>query len=269
MRTSQPRHIFGTAIVAAALILLGLVLAPSMVGAVLTSEPTPQPQDSSATSSFDVSSVQIQDRAGSPLSIEVETVSAADPASPEITLVLTNTTAKPIHAYTLQYYAMGRFIKTGGLTLHSFVDRDQLFTPGQSQHYQIEQIQAEEPIERVIVLLDYVEFADRTSWGTDSNKSREKLEGMRAGGRAVQKELQRTLSTSGVDGVDLVLHGERGVDGLELAVQKSRSAAWQSGFRTGANAMWQRTLRGLKPGASAAEIEVNLDLPYNLSGQER
>jgi hypothetical protein len=218
---------------------------------------------------FDATHVQVQQRGDSPISIEVEAVNGRDPASPQITLALRNVSDKTIYAYALQYFAMGRLTKSGGTTRSSFEDPARLFTAGMVQHYQIDQIDAEEAVERVIVDLDYVEFSDRTGWGADTLNSREQLAGVRAGTDAVEKELQELLTSSGVDGFETVIRGEEGIAALALPLHKVKSTAWQAGFQTGANLVWERTRRSVGPGATVQEIQDRLRQPFYPSGKEQ
>jgi hypothetical protein len=135
---------------------------------------------------------------------------------------------------------------------------ENLFQPGQSRPGEISGSIYSDSILKIKLSIDFVEFADGTTWGKDVHKSAEKLEGCRAGERAVSDALLPFLNTGGIQAVGEVFELNR----LEIEAPPGASPKWAEGFRLGKAVQREKLQRALKSG-KPAEVESILRHPLD------
>ena len=104
---------------------------------------------------------------------------------------ITNRSNKAIHSYACRYYSP---VPVGN---GSYGSQPELFLPGQSRD---DSISANE-YAPLTLTIDFVQFADGTSWFSDSPQSTVKPDGLRAGGKATAKYLLAVMSRHGTQTV--------------------------------------------------------------------
>ena len=110
-----------------------------------------------------------------------------------------------------------------------------------------------EKISRILLSVDYVEFADGKKWGADSIKSAERSAGQRAAAHIISKRLLKILSSGNLD--DVVIAIEAGAANIEPP--PGRSEEWKEGFRIGCNSVTGQLKRAqAKGGLSRIGIEL-------------
>lgn len=182
----------------------------------------------------------------SPLLVISTYVDSSDPLWPRYGYTVTNTSDKPIRAFTIQEGA-----STGGGgpivgTRLSHLPAVKLFLkPHESRHedgglgsiYQT-------PPDKIELTVDFVEFADGTRWGDDTSKSSEILDGSRAGGRAAIKKYREILASGGTDALERTLAAQ---DSVQPEGQP-KSARWADGFDTSVSTVKSRLSEAKKKG---------------------
>lgn len=204
--------------------------------------------------------IVVAEQPGSPLVILSTHVESSDPLRPQYGYSITNTSDKPIRAYTIQEsVSLGPgspIISTElahspavKLFLKSHESRQE--EGGRGRIYQTP------PVE-VKLAVDFVEFADGTRWGDDASKSGEKLDGIRAGGKAAIKRYREILTNEGENGLEQALRNQS----LIQPDDQSKSNEWAEGFNIGVNTAKSRLSKAKEKGGhdgSRRELEKPFD----------
>lgn len=178
---------------------------------------------------------------GAPILISAPTVISTDVYKPSYTLTLTNTSTKAIRAFTLRVETTGK----GGEQLNEsflshMISEDLLLRPNQSkQEIRPGTSKFPEPVTKIAVELDFVEFVDGTTWGKDVYHSADTLAGQRAGGGAALAYFRSKVDS---DSFDASL-----VDGDSIEIMKQvdsgKSREWKRGFESGVGIVRNRISR--------------------------
>ena len=210
--------------------------------------------------STDPALVIIVPQPNSPLLISLSTSSTVDAYEPKIQFQVSNVSRRLIRTYSIRHQDISAYSKSGGviLSMPNSIPYENLFQPGQSRLGEISGSIYSDPILKVKLSIDFVEFADGTTWGKDVHKSAEKLEGCRAGERAVSDALLPFLNTGGIQAVGEAFE----LDRLEIEAPPGVSSKWAEGFRLGKAVQRERIQRALKSG-KPAEVESILRHPLD------
>ncbi|HKS40031.1 MAG TPA: hypothetical protein VJX74_05405 [Blastocatellia bacterium] len=196
--------------------------------------------------------VEKKEQSGSPLSIgNMVIAESEDGQMPEILFTVTNKTDKVIIAYAVKHEgAFGQSALTGVISNIS-PDSERALLPGRSPQMEINGIEYSGMPETMILSVDFVEFADGTRWGPDTMKTGERVDGTRAGARALREALIPILKAGGVDAV------VRSLDAIEPQADQSsfRSSEWLDSFSTGVKWMRERVRR---KGQDYSKVEKEL-----------
>ncbi len=122
----------------------------------------------------------------SPLLIRPTFMDPSHAQSPRYGYSLTNNSGKPIGAYAVrELVRFGPGSPITSTSLVHFPGQKAFLAPQQSRYEEggVGKTYEQVPIE-INLSMDFVEFADGTTWGKDIGRSGEKLDGQRAGGRA-------------------------------------------------------------------------------------
>jgi len=131
--------------------------------------------------------------------------------------------------------------------------------PGQSDEVALGGEHSPQATERVEVAVDFVEFADRTTWGPDLYKNSRLLVGMRAGAREAQAYLKGILQSGG----DYGLASATAAEHLPLEPPKNSDPEWERGFRLGKDTIQRRVRQAMEStGREAAAKILNKPLDY-------
>lgn len=184
---------------------------------------TQEPQTAITPAKIPVLSVKEQPNA--PLRISPIKTELTDVAAPELQIELMNTSNKPIRAYAIEQYDERGQVRE--VTSANFVFPDSILQPGRLTMDGISC--SANTDEQITLSVDFVEFADGTTWGLDKHKYGEKLAGFRAGAFAATDKLIKVLDIHGQFAVmDAIKAGA-----TNIIPPKGRSKRWVEGFRSG------------------------------------
>lgn len=182
-----------------------------------------------------------------------------DSQDPEVELVISNSTDKPVSAYAIKYeIVLNGQLRSGGVELNNISAAQSLLQPNQTRTDFIGGVHYESPIDRIVVSIDFVEFTDGTTWGVDTYSSGEVLAGLRAGAQTATKYLRRLLTEQG--SASFAERLERVADDVSIPV--GHSSKWQEGFQRGVAFISERVKHKIE-GYSSAAIERALTLPID------
>lgn len=242
MLTMYRRHLLLTAT------LLGLIAG---ISAVATQLPRPAGQ-----SNHMAGRVSVRMQPDAPLRINSVEDESDDPQGAHVDFMVENVSGRPVRAYWISNdtEAQGMSITLGfGVNAHS---EDMILQPGKSHASNI----TNPGKARITLWVNFVEFADGTTWGADTTHYAESLAGERAGARAEAERLLNLLMTSGPQAViDSIARRDAGD-----VPPPGHSTSWTTGFRMGVKARQVGIQRAYSKNNLAA-VEVALRQPYDMS----
>jgi len=181
----------------------------------------------------------------------------------DLGVVVVNRGERPITYYAIrysEYTAQGRDMSGSVASGMGIIGSS---TPnlgsGQSDENELGVWDSCQGIDRVEVTLDFVEFADRTTWGPDLHKNAQLLAGMRAGAREAQAYLKHVFQFAGDYGLASALAAEH----LPIEPPKKSRPEWIRGFRIGSDTIKSRVKKAVERAGSEAATKV-LNQPLEL-----
>lgn len=179
----------------------------------------------------------------------------------EFEVVVGNNSVQPIRAYAIRYEILSGQSKIGGAELTNKMSDSSVLQSGQSESiYLGGDISHPDTIDNITISVDFVEFADGTSWGPDISKSKERLLGLRAGARVATSYFLDVLKQKGPQAVmNTIKEGA-----ADLTPDPSHSLEWLDGFRGGVGAIRGR-LESAYTKSGFLEIESELRRPFDAS----
>lgn len=206
--------------------------------------------------------VKVREQQGSPLQVSMQTKwVSTDQQGLELYFVVTNAGERPVRAYTVRVGGVAEGEPGGGCFFHNTEKRGKVLQPGRSAGRSTwRAIPLSEPRPEIDVAVDFVEFNDGSTWGGDTCQSAELLNGLRAGGRAAQREFKKKLDARGVEALLRELDDEDPA----LAPPEGRSAAWERGFEGGVSSLRERIRKAHDEGGEP-DVEDALRRPFDAS----
>jgi len=210
-----------------------------------------------AKSSFQV---LVKSQPDSPLLVTLS--KAKNLQEPEIDLLLQNQGDRVVRAYTIGHEVVSEHSKAEGINFRNLRTVESLFLPGEARAESIEGFTQpdSEPIERINIYVDYLEFDNGTTWGLDKFQSAELLAGQRAGARAVLDYLNEIRKEGGA----MALTKVGKLNNIPISPPKNQSAQWLEGFRSGSSILEEQFRAVLKTG-NLKETETVLRRPFDTS----
>lgn len=181
---------------------------------------------------------------------------------PQIDLLLQNKGDKIIRAYTIGHEVASSHSKAEGINFRNLRSVENLFLPNQSVAESIERFTEpnSEPIEKITVYVDFVEFDDGTTWGQDKFQAAELLAGQRAGAKAALDYLNKSEKEGGTSALVKISK----LNAIPLTPPSNHSAQWLEGFRSGASIIQSRFQSAFNTG-NLTEAESILRKPFDTS----
>jgi hypothetical protein len=207
-------------------------------------------------------SIATQDNA--PIRIVSTSVVSAEPSNFRLQVMIQNQSLKGIRAYTIVSETASDK-KQGGNT--DFLNlRTNIWQPTAIKATEVSDTQ-NDPIVRVNLTVDFVEFTDGTTWGPDTQHSSDILLGQREGARVERRRLRQLLRSKGPKAV---------IDDFQVAdfskaealVGREHSAYWFDGFHSGVSSI-QRRLKQASLSTNAEQIENELSKPFDTSEENQ
>ncbi|HEX8456384.1 MAG TPA: hypothetical protein VF656_03600 [Pyrinomonadaceae bacterium] len=213
-----------------------------------------QSGDSQQPAQLSLDRVAVQLQPDAPLRISSVVDNSDDPEAPLVNFVVENVSSKPIQAYWISYdtIAHGVNVRLGsGINATS---RDLVLPPGKRRATAI----LNRGKEKISLCVDFIEFADGTTWGEDTAKYGESLAGERRGAQAEAERLRKLLEINGLSAVVAAV-SER-----ENSQRSNHFSRNESGSLIGVRATRLRVRRAYDQGGLSA-VESALCQPYDMS----
>ncbi|MCI0338494.1 MAG: hypothetical protein L0226_13030 [Acidobacteria bacterium] len=199
------------------------------------------------------STVEIEQQADAPLLLSLLQIHARNPLKPQIDFLIQNRGDKSIRAFSIKYVDHSEKAESSNLVWDGLIPARSVMKPGQWQSLVFIHPQLAEPVERIILSVDFVEFEDKTTWGADTMKHADRFDGRRDGATAVRDRLLKILA---IDGIAAVIRDLEKSD-FDPIEPQGRSTQWVQAYHQGAKAVRERLQRAYKDGgATAVETEI-------------
>lgn len=205
--------------------------------------------------------VVVEPQSDSPLNISVSQVRMIGATKPEIDFQVTNVGAKAIRAYSILVETKTEKARFVSSLLTNSLSTNKVLLPSMTSSDGFGGSEYLESVKSLTLSIDYVEFADNTTWGKDEQKSAEKLAGQRAGSKIARQHFKGKLK----DKNDVEVEGLLAKDfDTEIPTPAGHSDQWATGFRTGVDVTAHR-LRKTKIKKGLAAALSTLAQPYDAS----
>ncbi|MCP9495750.1 MAG: hypothetical protein MSG64_14985 [Pyrinomonadaceae bacterium MAG19_C2-C3] len=225
-----------------------------------------------ATVRVQAARVEVQTQANSPILITSISIVPSDPKAPTFGYEVVNVGSKAISAYVVRHDTYDGDVQSGGsgMTFKSMWSFNSLLHPYARHDETFAGVTYGTDISKIVLSVDFVEFADGSTWGADTFQTSEKLAGRRAGGRAVIKKLRDIRKVSGLKTVSDTIESDTNplpVVTITTA-EMEKSQLWKEGFDEGVRIVRVRLKNAHRKGGSIA-MEVELSKQYDVSEERQ
>lgn len=210
--------------------------------------------------------VFIENQQNGPLRIISTYIESANPKDFRLNLTATNQSVKAIRAYAIisdhtTESNQSRHVEFANLTKPSAI-----IQPGQAASIAINDNQ-EAPIIRIRLAVDFIEFADGTTWGADQQNSRDRLAGQREGAKMEKQRLRALLKSKGRSTVVASLKVLPSIN-YESVQGANYSREWLEGYGSGVGSIRSRLNKAIQMGG-VSQLEHELDKPFDLAEESQ
>lgn len=213
-----------------------------------------QSRDSQQPAQVSLHRVAVQSPPDAPLRISSVVDNSDDPDAPLVNFMVENVSSKPIQAYWISYDTIAHGINVRLGSGLNATNQEMILPPGKRRATAV----LNHDKEKISLSVGFIEFADGTTWGSDTAKYGESLAGERRGAQAEAQRLRKLLETGGVSAIVAAV-SER-----ELSMRSNHFSHSKSSSLIGARAMRLRVRRAYDQGGLTA-VESALRQPYDMS----
>ena len=242
--------------------LIGFLVSVGLLG--ITARPSTSPRSIAAKHKRDTqiaTQLIIREQKNPPLRLSLDKGESFTATTPQLNVLVTNISARPIRAYAVRYDLFADESHSGGADLTNKESMHSVLLPGHSEVAGIGEGTYTKPIDRVEVSIDFVEFTDGATWGPDTYKHGEQLAGMRIGAQTASKLFNKILKSGGPVAVINSIESS----GADIVPPSDHSPEWIKGFEIGISAVRER-LRHAYTEGGPTRIEMEIRRPFDASG---
>jgi hypothetical protein len=195
-----------------------------------------------------------------PLQILSTWIANAKPQDFRLVLQVQNQSGKGIRAFAINSHVATSKRQNGHSQFQNLTQRTAVWQPTEIRSIEVSD-SLDDQIRSIRLTVDFVEFTDGSTWGPDSENSRDLLSGEREGAKFEKQRLRKLMETKGLKA--LTSDAEMG-DGnkSEPAAENGHSVKWQEGFRYGVNAI-RRRLKNTIASGNKEQIKAELSRPFD------
>jgi hypothetical protein len=179
----------------------------------------------------------------------------------EIYVVVKNISEKSITAYATTTYNLSVPDLSKACFIYTLAVPGKILTKGKSDgKSQWNGTNSDNKLPQLEFAVDFVEFADGTTWGVDYCQAKEHLDGYRAGLRTARALFKQMLTDSGAE--KLIAELNRGP--LNIDSPSGHSDLWEKSFKSGIERMRESVIQAYQQ-RGFPEIEIELNRPIGPS----
>lgn len=170
--------------------------------------------------------------------------------------------SKPINAFAIGRGSKPVNVSDADIRITNCLSADCILQPGQFKTTSVEVI-TNDSSKKILLFIDFVEFTDGTTWGSNDSQAVEHLSGQREGAKAALKQIKELLKTR--DRASLISNlSDDNLNALTSKVSE-HSERWREGFEMGAAITRNRLKRVLQKGDDSL-LNNELQQPYDALG---
>jgi hypothetical protein len=197
----------------------------------------------------------------SPLQILSTWVATDTPQNFRLMVQVQNQGGQAIRAYAINSQTASAKHQNGSTEFLNLTQRSAFWQPTEIKTVEVADSQ-DEPIKSVRLTIDFVEFADGSTWGPDSANSRDFLAGQREGAKLARQRLRQLMQNKGVEALTLEVQKGDAEQTVDPDIARNHSPQWVEGFRYGA-ASTHRRLANAIASKDKERIKAELDRPFD------
>lgn len=160
--------------------------------------------------------ISIAPQEESPLRIISTSVESAEAQAFKLRLNVQNQSSNKIRAYAVAFETVTNEIQNARAEFLNLTQPSTIWQPTEIRAIELKDNQ-NEPLVRITLAIDFVEFSDGSTWGPDLHNSRDILMGQRAGAKLERQRLRQLLKSKGQAAVNEALQGEIPADLSDIA----------------------------------------------------
>jgi hypothetical protein len=176
----------------------------------------------------------------------------------ELDFAVENVSEKAIRAYAIRVFEGELNDRSGSLSFSNLTSTTAIIQPNQTRSEEMRGHGYAAMPQSLKIAVDFVEFVDGSTWGQDVFESAQRLEGQRAGAKAMLDRLRRIKQQSGIEAVVKAVED----DALETRPPDEKIEIWKEGFKTGVGSVGARVRLAYKNGGLSA-AQVAIEKPYD------
>lgn len=215
--------------------------------------------------------LKIQNQPNAPIQISSAVITSNSTLNPSYSYVLTNITTKPISSFAIRTDVLfGKDTPSTGVSFTNLPEIELLLKPNNSKKENFERnLKFSAPVKEIKFTLDFVEFADGSTWGPDNYKYTDYLAGRKEGGQTVTNYFKDKINKGEIN---LVFDGVSNRQAIPISIRKDDSrypARWKEGFEAGIRLVRLR-LREAHKKTGIEGIKMELGKPFDaLEGRRK
>jgi len=194
-----------------------------------------------------------------PLQILSTWVANTTPQDFRLVLQVQNQSGKGIRAFAINSQVATGKRQNEHSQFENLTQQSSVWQPTQIRSIEVSD-SLEDQIRSVRLTVDFIEFTDGTTWGSDSENSRDLLKGQREGAKFERQRLRDLMKAKGFQALADDLRSEQGTP--ESSAATGRSVKWQAGFRNGVSAV-RRRVRDVLASGNQDQITAELNRPFD------
>lgn len=201
----------------------------------------------------------------SPIQILSTWIASAEPKNFRVVAQVQNQSLKGIRACAFISQTATNKLQNGKVEFMNFALPSTIWLPTAIRTNEFSDSQ-EEPINTVRLTVDFVEFTDGTTWGPDSENSRDMLAGQRAGAKLERLRLLQLMLSNNFEGLVRDIQTSDGSK-LDSVMKDNHSSRWQHGFSLGVAAT-RRRVNDVIASGDRGRIKTELTRPFDTAEED-
>jgi hypothetical protein len=203
---------------------------------------------------------------GAPLQIISTWIESKKPQNFKLVAQVQNQSVKGIRAYAINSQTATSKQQNGSSQFENLTQRSAIWQPTEVRTIEVSDYSLEGQINSVRIIVDFVEFNDGTTWGPDTQNSRDILAGQREAAKSERQRLRQLWQTKGREALISDLQTSD-VGRVESLIKNGHSAQWLEGWRSGLSSV-HRHLKVAIASGDEERIKAELSKHYDTSEED-
>lgn len=201
-----------------------------------------------------------------PLQILSTWIENTAPANFRLVLQVQNQSGKGIRAFAVNSLIATSQRQNGNSQFQNITQRASIWQPTEIRSIEVAD-SLDDQVRSVKLTVDFIEFADGTTWGSDAENSRDLLAGEREGAKLERQRLIKVMHDEGSAALAKEVEADETKARGDAGDATAHSRKWQDGYRQGVAAV-RRRLRPAIASGKPDKIKTELSRPFDTAEEE-